>query len=74
MLAGLGIAVIPAFTFTCEVTRGDVCVLLKKYEPKQLPMYAVYVSRRYLLPRVRVMIDFLADEFAIDPALSEHRV
>lgn len=70
VLAGLGIAVIPAFAFSDEITRGAVKVLLKAYEPKLLPLNAVYPSRRYVPLRVRAMIDFLAHELEIDPVLS----
>lgn len=70
LLAGLGIAVIPAFAFSDEITRGVVKVLLKAYEPKLLPLNAVYPSRRYVPLRVRAMIDFLAHELEIDPVLS----
>lgn len=70
VLAGLGIAVIPAFAFSDEVTRGAVKVLLKAYEPKLLPLNAVYPSRRYVPLRVRAMIEFLAHELKTDPVLS----
>lgn len=45
-------------------------VLLKAHEPKLLPLNAVYASHRYVPPRVRAMIDFLAHELDIDPVLS----
>ena len=70
VLAGLGIAVIPAFAFSNEITEGAVKVLLKPYEPRLLPLNALYASRRYVPPRVRAMIDFLTHELEIDPALS----
>lgn len=70
VLAGLGVAVIPAFAFSDEIERGEVKVLLKAYEPKLLPLNAVYASRRYVPLRVRAMIDFLAHELEIDPVLS----
>jgi len=70
VLAGLGIAVIPAFAFSDEIKRGTVKVLLKAYEPKLLPLNAVYPSRRYVPLRVRAMIDFLSHELEIDPVLS----
>lgn len=72
VLAGLGIAVIPAFAFADEVAKGAVKVLLKPYEPRLLPLNAVYASRRYVPPRVRAMIDFLAHELEIDPVLSAY--
>ena len=70
VLAGLGIAVIPAFAFTSEIADGRVQVLLTEHEPKRLPMHAVYPSRRFVPLKVRALIDFLAHEFEIDPALS----
>jgi DNA-binding transcriptional LysR family regulator len=69
-LAGLGIAVIPAFALSNEIATGAVKVLLRPYEPKLLPLNAVYASRRYVPPRVRAMINFLAHELEIDPVLS----
>ncbi len=38
LLAGLGVAVIPAFAFSDEIARGAVQVLLKAYERKLLPL------------------------------------
>lgn len=70
VLAGLGVAVIPAFAFSDEVERGEVKVLLKAYEPKPLPLNAIYPSRRFVPPRVRAMIEYLAHELEIDPVLS----
>ncbi len=72
VLSGLGIAVIPAFAFSDEITRGAVKVLLKTYEPKLLPLNAIYPSRRYVPLRVRAMIDFLAQELELDPVLSRY--
>lgn len=72
VLSGLGIAVIPAFAFPREIEEGRARVLLESWEPRPLPMNAVYPSRRFLSPRVRAMIDFLAHELEIDPALSAY--
>ena len=72
VIAGLGIAVIPAFAFTAEIGSGKVRVLLKDHEPKRLPMHAVYPSRRFVPLKVRAMIDYLAHEFGLDPRLTAH--
>lgn len=74
VLSGLGIAVIPEFAFSNEIAGGQVQVLLKAFEPKRLPMHAVYASRRFVPLKVRAMIDHLAHELALDPALSAHGV
>lgn len=70
VLSGLGIAVIPVFAFNAEIDAGKVKVLLKANEPRQLPMNAVYPSRRFVPLKVRAMIDYLAHEFALDPRLA----
>jgi DNA-binding transcriptional LysR family regulator len=70
VLAGLGIAVIPAFAFSDEIASGKVTVLLADHEPKRLPMSAVYPSRRFVPLKVRAMIDYLAREFERDPRLA----
>jgi DNA-binding transcriptional LysR family regulator len=74
VLGGLGIAVIPEFAFSREIEAGEVRVLLRDFEPKRLPMHAVYPSRRFLSLKVRSIIDHLAAEFALDPRLSMHAV
>ena len=74
VLAGLGVAVIPEFAFNSEIESGKVTVLLKQNEPRQLPMNAVYPSRRFVPLKVRAMIEYLAHEFALDPRLAAHSV
>lgn len=74
VLGGLGIAVIPAFAFRDEVETGAVRVLLKGFEPRQLPMHAVYPSRRLVPLKVRAIIEYLAYELSLDPRVSMHAV
>jgi DNA-binding transcriptional LysR family regulator len=74
VLGGLGIAVIPAFAFSREIETGAVKVLLREFEPRPLPMNAVYPSRRFVPLKVRAIIDHLAHEFSLDPMLSAHAV
>jgi len=74
VISGLGIAVIPSFAFTEEIDSGKIKVLLKKYEPRRLPMHAVYPSRRFVSLKVRAMIDYLSHEFAPDRRLTAHVV
>jgi DNA-binding transcriptional LysR family regulator len=74
IFAGLGIGMIPTFHFSDEIAKGRVKVLLKKYQPEPFPIHAVYPSRRFVPLKVRAMIDYLADEFRLDPRLSDHPV
>lgn len=70
VLGGAGIAVVPVWHFSDEIERDRVRILLRDYEPRQLPIHAVYSSRRQLAAKVRAMIDFLADGFALSPVLA----
>ncbi len=63
VIGGAGIAVMPVWLFTDEIERRLVRIILERFEPTQLPIHAVYPSRRLLAAKVRAMIDFLADEF-----------
>lgn len=74
VLGGLGIAVIPSYAFRDELETGAVRELLKRFEPRRLPMHAVHPSRRLVPLKVRALIDYFADEFALDPRFSMHVV
>jgi len=74
VLCGLGVAVIPVWAFRDEIASKRVTVLLDAFEPKRLPIHAVYPSRRFVPAKVRAMIDFLAHEFALVPQISTHEL
>lgn len=71
VLEGLGIGYVPVWHFVeREIESGRLIVLLRDFEPPSQPISAVYPSRRFLAPKVRAMIDFLAAEFDLDPMIS----
>jgi DNA-binding transcriptional LysR family regulator len=70
VVAGAGIAVIPVWMFTNEITSGRVQTILDRFAPSALPIHAVYSSRRLVAPKVRAMIEFLAEVFAATPLLA----
>jgi DNA-binding transcriptional LysR family regulator len=70
ILNGLGIGYVPVWHFVDdEIESKKLTVLLDKFQPRAQPISAVYASRRFLAPKVRVMLDFLAAEFALDAKL-----
>jgi DNA-binding transcriptional LysR family regulator len=72
VLQSLGIGFVPEWHFVeNEIAKKKLVVLLKDYQATPQPINAVYPSRRFLSPKVRVMIDYLAQEFALDPQLSD---
>lgn len=72
VLAGLGIAVSPVWLFGDQIDRGDLKIVLKAYQPIPLPIHAVYRRGRFQSAKVRCLIDFLADEFKLDPWVSDY--
>lgn len=62
-LAGLGIALVPAFLMREEVQKGTLVTILDGFEPKPINLYAIYPPTRFLAAKVRVFIDFLAERF-----------
>lgn len=69
-LAGAGIAQLPEWLIREDLAAGRLQPLLVDFEPERVVLYALYPSRRFLAPRTRAVIDFLADAFALDPFLS----
>ena len=72
VLGGIGLALVPAWMFAEELQTGEVLALLQGFQAEQVPIHAVYPSRRNLAPRTRAVIEFLADEFRLDPSLSTY--
>lgn len=72
VLAGLGYAMMPTWFFRDEITRGIVRAVLQGWQSPTIPIHALYPSRRNLAPRTRVVIDFLVNEFRLDPVISSY--
>jgi DNA-binding transcriptional LysR family regulator len=65
---GFGIFFGPAFVVADDLRRGNLRVLLKRFEPPPLAVYAVYPHARHLAPKVRALVDFLVERFAGVPS------
>jgi len=63
----LGIAVAPVWMFGDEIYRGDIKVVLQDYQPTPLQIQAVYRRSRFCPAKITCFIDFLAEEFKVDP-------
>ncbi len=72
VLGGLGLSLSPSWIFGDDVATGRVQPVLGGYRAGQVPIHAVYPTRRHLAPRTRAVIDFLAEEFRLDPAISSY--
>ncbi|MBN3819460.1 LysR family transcriptional regulator [Paraburkholderia sp. Se-20369] len=64
VLGGAGIALLGTEVVGDDIEAGRlVPVLLDAVPPRELPIYAVYASRRHVSAKVRSFVDFLAARF-----------
>lgn len=67
-LAGAGISMQPAHSAGPLLASGTLVALFPDYQLDELGIYALYASRQHQSPRLRALLDFLADWFAGDEA------
>jgi len=72
VLSGFGIGLVPGWMLRDAVRTGRLRELLRDWLPARRPISVVYPSRRFLAPRTRAVIDFLIDEFRLDPDISTY--
>ena len=46
-----------------DIEAGALVRLMPEYRSVELGIYAIYPSRKHLAPKVRAMVDFLAERF-----------
>jgi len=63
-LQGIGIAQLPDFVVDDDLAAGALVEVLPQWRPRAGIIHAVFPSRRGLLPAVRGLLDFFAEEFA----------
>jgi DNA-binding transcriptional LysR family regulator len=61
-LAGHGIVRLSAIQVVDDIRAGTLIRLLPAYRSAPVPLHLVYPSRRYLAPRIRVVMDFLSGQ------------
>ncbi len=61
--AGVGIVYEPTFILAEGLRRRKLVQVLPEWKSETFTVYAVYVNREYLPPKVRTFIDFLAEWF-----------
>jgi len=70
-LAGVGVVQLPTIIVWDDVRAGRLVHLLPDWQPATGIVHAVFPSRRGLLPSVRALVDFLAQECAIQRAQAD---
>jgi len=64
---GLGITTMPTFISYKAIQQGLLIPILTDYQLSEIALYAVYPDQRHLPQRVRVFIDYLAEQFGNKP-------
>ena len=67
-LAGAGISMQPIFSVWPLLASGQLVALLPEWQLEDLGVYAIYSSRQHQSPRLRALLDFLAQWFSSDEA------
>ncbi|NBJ19218.1 LysR family transcriptional regulator [Burkholderia thailandensis] len=63
-IRGHGIALKSIWDVARDVRAGRLKVLLPEWRHQDAPLHAIHHSKRYMAPRVRVLLDFLVERFA----------
>jgi DNA-binding transcriptional LysR family regulator len=58
-----GIVLEPSFIVADDIAAGRLVHLLPQYRSLEMGIYAVYPSRKFVAPKVRALIDYLAEAF-----------
>lgn len=59
-----GIILQPSFLVADDLRSGELVEILPGYRSVELGIYAVYPSRKHVLPKVRLLVDYLAKSYA----------
>ena len=59
LLAGAGIARVPAFAYIEELARGELVRVLAEFEQPDIGVHLIYPNREYLPAKTRAMADFM---------------
>jgi DNA-binding transcriptional LysR family regulator len=65
VLDGVGISILQDFAVREAVEQNKLIALLPTYKISPVPIYVVYPERKHLSPKIRAMVDFLAECFQL---------
>ncbi len=67
VLGGFGLALIPTFIIGKDIQAKRLKSVLSEYIPMYQHVYALYLPKRNLPLKIRVLIDFLIERFGAEP-------
>ena len=59
---GAGVVLQPKFLLWKQLASGELVELMPEYRSHELGIYAVYPTRKFVLPKVRALVDYLTAE------------
>ena len=65
---GAGVARLPTILARPALASGALLPVLPGWTPQIAGVWAVYTSRRHMLPALRALLDFLVERFTTEPA------
>jgi DNA-binding transcriptional LysR family regulator len=68
---GLGLIQVPRYRIVSELASGALVEVLAGFPPTPLPVHVLYLPTRQLSPRLRVFIDWMAQQFRSRTAPAE---
>lgn len=71
-IEGLGVILQPTFLMFEALRQKQLVRILPGWEADELSVFAVYPNRKFLPPKVRSFIDFLAERFGPEPYWDFH--
>ena len=60
---GLGLIQVPRYRVAAELAIGKLIEVLPQFPPSALPVHVLYSHTRQLSPRLRLVIDWMAEQF-----------
>ncbi len=72
-LDGIGVCQFPTMVVQKDLKAGRLVDILPEWAPRSGIIHAAFPSRRGLLPSVRALLDFLANDYAERGQLDDHR-
>ena len=62
-----GLVIQPSFLVGDDVRSGALVELMPDYRSIEMGIYAMYPTRKHVLPKVRLLIDHLVEAFKVKP-------
>lgn len=59
LIDGVGFGMLPHFVAAKELENGELVQILGDYHDVSIPIYAIYVDKKYMPLNLKVLLDFL---------------